>query len=342
MPTNKNALIRYKVLDGLLSDRHHLFDIHDLTDYCNKALYEYGLSEVTQRCVEKDINFLESRPFCADIERYRTGSRCCIRYSDPSFSIFKKQLSDEEENLLQEVLNTIGQFDGLANFEWLDGVKKSLNLKERPKVISFSNNPYLLNSNLLGVLFDTTSNQTVIELEYHTYSNISKRHVTIHPYLLKQYNNRWYIIGGAHGDGKILNFALDRIDKVTPLPEIKFEPCIINLVERFEDIIGVTLYDDRQIEHIVFWASDSSKDYILTKPIIGSQHHIKNDNSLRDSYPLLSGGTFFSIDCIPNYELIRELCSFGKELVVLEPKSITEQIYNRILAMMEEYNKLRT
>jgi len=35
MPTNKNALIRYKYLDELLSDQRHYYDIHDLTEICN-------------------------------------------------------------------------------------------------------------------------------------------------------------------------------------------------------------------------------------------------------------------------------------------------------------------
>jgi hypothetical protein len=154
MPTNKNALTRYKFLDEMLSDRHHFYDIHDLTEKCNEKLISSGLSEVTQRCIEKDINYLEYDPFFAEIERFRVASKRCLRYANPSFSIFKKELSEEESNLILEVLNTIGQFDGLAHFEWLERFKIGLGLKQRPKVISFSHNPYLQNSNLLGVLFD--------------------------------------------------------------------------------------------------------------------------------------------------------------------------------------------
>ena len=67
MPTNKNALIRYKYLDKLLSDYHHFYDIHDLTEKVNDMLYEDGFPEVTQRCIEKDINTLEYAPFSAPI-----------------------------------------------------------------------------------------------------------------------------------------------------------------------------------------------------------------------------------------------------------------------------------
>ena len=47
MPTNKNALTRYKYLDELLSDRHHYYDIHDLTEKCNQRLVEDGFPEAT-------------------------------------------------------------------------------------------------------------------------------------------------------------------------------------------------------------------------------------------------------------------------------------------------------
>lgn len=344
MPTNKNALTRYKFLDEMLSDRHHFYDIHDLTEKCNEKLINAGLSEVTQRCIEKDIKYLEYDPFFAEIERFRANGKRCIRYADLSFSIFKKELSDEESNLILEVLNTIGQFDGLAHFKWLEQFKTGLGLKERPKVISFSNNPYLQNSNLLGVLFDNTSNQIVIQLEYHTFSDKDKKKIVLHPYLLKQYNNRWYIIGAADNDKKILNFALDRIDNVTPLPGVKFIPCRENLAERFENIVGVTLYEDRKIEHIVFWVSDRSKDYVLTKPIHESQKHLNSHitDAIYEKYPHLKNGTIFSIDCIPNYELIRELCSFGKELIVLEPSSIKNAIYQLISQILEGYMTIRT
>lgn len=343
MPTNKNALTRYKYLDEMLSDRHHFYDIHDLTEKCNEKLIDAGFPEVSQRCIEKDINYLEYDPFYAEIERYRVNSRRCIRYKDPSFTIFRKELSEEESNLILEVLNTIGQFDGLPHFEWLDRFKIGLGLKKRPRIICFSNNPYLQNSNLLGVLFDNISNQVVVRLEYHTFTDKENRRIIFHPYLLKQYNNRWYLIGAADNDAKILNFALDRIDAVTALPEMKYKPCNEDLTDRFEDIIGVTLYEDRDIEHILFWVSNQSKDYMETKPIHGSQCKYKGEKEeeFRRQYPSLYEGVFFSIDCIPNYELIRELCSYGKELIVLEPSEIQDEIWKRIFGMKEEYLKVR-
>lgn len=338
MPTNKNALIRYKYLDRLLSDHHHYYDIHDLTEKVNDMLYEDGFPEVTQRCIEKDLNTLEYAPFSAPIERFRHNGKNCISYDNYSFSIFKQEMSREERNLLREVLSTIGQFNGLDNFTWLDDFKIGLGLEERRQIISFSNNPYLQNSNLLGTLFDNISNEVVVKLSYHTFSDETIRSIDFHPYLLKQYNDRWFLLGAADSDKKILTFALDRIDKVESLPEKRYQECPDNLAERFEDIVGVTLYEDRPVEHICFWVSDASKDYVVTKPIHESQIQYQGDkeNKLREKYKTLYCGAYFSVDCICNYELIRELCSFGSNLIVLEPESLK----NKIIGNLQEYLSL--
>ena len=343
MPLNKNAFIRYQYLDDLLSDRHHYYDIHDLTEKVNCLLYNDGFPEVSQRCIEKDINTLESAPFDAPIERVNKSGKRCIRYNRLSFSIFTRKMSDEERNMLCEVLNTIGQFDGLENFRWLDDFKARLKLEDRRKIIYFSNNPFLENSSILGTLFDYISNQVVIRLSYHTFSDRKTKSIVFHPYLLKQYNERWFLIGAESDSKHILLFAIDRIDKVAPIPEKKYLECPEDLTERYEDIVGVTRYEDRLIEHICFWVSDISVDYVITKPIHGSQILYKGNEEkiLRNEYPNLMGGAFFSIDCIKNYELIRELCSYGKELLVLSPTSIKEEIKTSIQDMMDSYSMLK-
>lgn len=343
MPANKNAMTRYKFLDELLSDNHHFYDIHDLTNLCNEKLEEYGYETVGQRTIEKDLNYIEFGPLKGYLERFNHNGKSCIRYENRSFSIFTKELTDEESHLLYEVLDTIGQFDGLASFEWLDNMKIGLGLKERRKIISFSFNPYLKNSNLLGSLFDAISNEQPIELSYHIFNNHDVRKIVLHPYLLKQYNNRWFLIGAADSDGFILNFALDRIDSYIALPDKKYKACSDDLEERFEDIVGVTLPKDSTTEHIVFWVSDEEAPYIETKPIHGSQTSIKNDTAYRVKYPDFSeSGRFFSLDCIVNYELKRELMSFFDGLVVLEPANLRADLQLKIISMNEKYNKLRT
>jgi len=351
MPANKNAVTRYYILDKLLANRYRNYSVADLCELVNEELKERKL-KASIRTIQYDINYIEnSGPFLAEIERYQvdavsknnpnlTVKKDCLRYADPSFSIFKKKLTDDEKYLLREAFSLLGQFDGLPHLEGLEQLRASLNIKESRKIISFTKNP-LENSTLLGELFTAISQQQVIELHYHIFADSNNvKKVILHPYLLKEYNRRWYLIAAASDTGKLLNFSLDRIDKVVPLPSYKYVPYVGDLNERFEDIIGVTLYDDRPLQTILFWVSDVSKDFVNTKPLHESQRHFKceREEALRQQYPMLEGGYFFSIECVENYELIRELTSFGKDLIVLSPDNIRSRVIQRVNEMYQAYN----
>lgn len=348
-------MTRYMILDELLSNRYHDYSLDDLTDEVSRRLSELysDTKGVVRRTIEKDINYIEYEgPFMAEIERRwvsyvnsdsKTSQKKCLRYKDPSFSIFKKSLSDDEKYLLREALSILGQFDGLPNLEALEQLRQSLQMTneeiDRP-IISFTKNP-LENSNILGELFTAISHRQVVELHYHTFAEPDNaKHIVIHPYLLKEYNRRWFLIGAADSDRKILNFSLDRIDKILPLTSHKYIEPIEDLAERFEDIIGVTYIEESPIYKIIFWASDSAKDYIKTKPLHESQRNMPDN--LHDEYPALCGGAFFRIDCKKNYELIRELSSFGKDLIVLSPADILHEIIQRSREMTTAYDMLRT
>lgn len=354
MPKNKNAMTRYQILDELLSNRYHDYSLDDLTNEVNKYLATMDTKPVTRRCIELDIKYLEyESPFMVEIERYsvpaystekqKNYSKRCLRYATPSYSIFKKALTNDEEYLLSEALSLLGQFDGLPDFEALDSLRKGLNVTNERQIISFTKN-LLEDSSLIGRLFTAISQKQVIEITYHKFANTNEeRKVLLYPYLLKEYNHRWFLFAASVEDGKLLCFALDRIDGVVTLSSYEYVCCPVDIDEYFDDIIGVTNYANEPVEHILFWVSDNSKDYVKTKPIHGSQRYYTGDKELaiRHQYQTLQGGAFFSIDCKYNYELIRELCSFGSGLLVLSPKSIQDKVNERVEMMIEEYAKLR-
>lgn len=356
MPANKNAVTRYYILDQLLANRYHNYSFEDLLEKVNEQLEELGQEAVSVRTIQYDVEYLEKTGlFLADIEHYqidvpskkknshRTVKKNCLRYADPTFSIFKKKLSDEESYLLSEALSLLGQFDGLPNLDALENLRKGLDIKSNRKIISIAKNP-IGDTNRLGELFSAISQKQVVELHYHRFdSSEDIRQVIVSPYLLKEYNRRWYMIAAAEDTGKILNFALDRIDKVVPLPSHIYMECGHDLSERFEDIIGVTLIEENTLQEIIFWVSDISKSYILTKPLHESQRPVRGDREqkLRTLYPTLQGGAFFAIECIENYELIRELSLFGKDLLVMSPSDIQQKVFQRAKEMCEQYSLLR-
>lgn len=353
MPTNKNALTRIALLDKLLADRYHAYSIQDMTDYLQRELPQYGQENgVTKRCVEKDIEYLEYNfPILIDFERYSVDAysansdkaykKRCIRYADPTFSIFKKKLTEDEKAILASALTTLGCFDGLENFEWLEELRIRLNIEERKPIISISKN-LVENSTLIATLFTSIANEQVIQLSYRKFIDSEVRKVIISPYLLKEYNRRWYVFGGAYDTNRILNFALDRIVAVEAMNGMPYKACKEDLNDRFEEIIGVTFNTKKDVQQILFWANENIKGYIHTKPIHGSQKYIINEHAenLHLEYPQLEGGDFFTIECRENHELIKELTAWGAALIVISPSSLRSTIIEQIDRAKQIYNTI--
>lgn len=346
-------MTRYALLDHLLQDRRHNWSIQDMTDYLNERLPEFGQETVTKRTVEKDIQYLEwDSPFNVEFERFKVDAptksgdgaykKPCLRYADPTFSIFHKALSEDERSLLASVLSTLGSFKGQPNFEWLEALATKLNVGEQPEIISMSKN-ISENSTLLAELYRAISCQAVITLHYHTFSDTEVKTVELSPYLLKEYNNRWYLLASPFDSDRILSFALDRIDGVEYNSGKPFKQPSEDFTERYEDIVGITFYDDKPVERILFWVSDDSKNFVNTKPIHGSQRRlsISEQERLHVDYPKLTDGDFFTIDCIENYELIRELASFGANLIVLTPEHIAQKVFDFANEMIKRYNSIK-
>ena len=342
-------MTRYALIDSMLANRHKAVSIQDITDFVNEHLPEFGIDEgVSKRCIEKDIEYLEwSSPFSVELERYsidattvndRVYKKRCLRYADPTFSIFKKKLTQDEKAVLESALTTLGSFDGLDNFEWLAELRKQLKVEERKPIISLSKN-LVENSTLIASLFSAISNEQVVELTYRKFLDSTERKVIISPYLLKEYNRRWYIVGGAYDTNRVLNFALDRLVEIEFKTGYTFKPCETDLEERFEEIIGVSFSEEVPLTEILFWVSDAIRGYIHTKPIHGSQIHIKGDRAdkLHILYPQLQSGDFLTIECRENCELIRELTAWGDDLIVLTPVSLRDRIVDRINRMKTRY-----
>ncbi|MBQ6577703.1 MAG: WYL domain-containing protein [Bacteroidales bacterium] len=362
MPANKNAVIRYMYLDQMLSDRHHYYSRTDLHEKCNARLVRDGYDEVSKRTIELDLIDMSMPPFSMDIDDSMViGGKHIVRYSDQTMSLFSKPLSDDEKRLLREALNTMGQFSGLENFEWIADLQEKLdddksfggkNITDegsQRKIISFSTNPYLKNINLLGKLFSAISNKKVIAVDYKKFDSDSASEFVVYPYLLKEHNDRWYLICNSVGDKVhpykedfLLNLALDRIVSFNEVEGLEYKDCPIDLEERFDDIIGVSYYEYSKLEKILFAVTNTTANYLRTKPMHASQAEpvSSRQSELKEQYPLLSDRVFFTIECRPNFEMQSLLRSYGPELIVLSPEWIKDsikedaeksaQIYSRI------------
>lgn len=354
MAATKDVVTRLKFLDELLGNRYRHYSIDDLTEIVSARLAELdpGSGGVSRRTVEKDLRYIEYEgPFLAEIERYtmaeysresgRNYSKHCLRYADEGFSIFRHQMNPDEEYLLGEALALLGQFDGLPNLAALARLRQGLRHDDR-RIVSLTRSP-AEGTPTFGILFTAISQRHAVRVEYRTFRDSQARAFVVHPWLLKEYNRRWYLVGGD-SEGRVLTLALDRMDGAAPQEGVRYEPYGGDIHRYFDDIVGVSRYSAAPAEEIAFWVGERSLGYVRTKPLHASQREAGDGEAeaLRRRHPHLEGGAFFSIRCRRNYELVRELCSFGSELLVLSPAAMAEEIHALVAAMAAEYEKLRT
>lgn len=350
MPVNKNSLKRYIIEDRLLSDPNRDYSTDTILRLVNAEL-DYD-DKVELRMIQKDIKTFDEE-FGKKIIR-GAGGRGTVKYEDQSSPLFSQKLTRDEEEVLREVLRTLGQFSGLDNFQWLDLLKKRLEIvsdKSAQPIISFSSNENLqMDSTILGRLFTAISRKKVIRFRYRKFEEKEPLSYTVYPYQLKQYNDRWYLLCNPVADDKfgynpefVATFPLDRMEA-----EFEFlddEPYIepsIDISARFDEIIGVTLYNDNPIEDIYFAVSPDYMPYVESKWLHSTQIRLdeESEKEFKERYPSLSGNTFFSIECRENNELYNLFMRLSKDVTLVEPVSIREELQRRLNSAAGRYGKL--
>lgn len=335
MPVNRNALIRYRTIDKCLQNRRRTWTIEDLIDACNEALYEYEGVEthISLRTIRLDLSAMRSdslgynAPIIIRNKKFYT-------YEDADYSIANIPLTTQDLGILQEVSHLLRQFKGFSHFNEVSEMVNKLEDKiyseqqQQAPVIDFEKNELLTGIEWLDVLYKAIVNKTTLLISYQSFKARQAADIIFYPYLLKEYRNRWFILGMKKKGKEIVTFALDRIQHITPqdkelyIQHKQFEPHTY-----FDDIIGVTRNYAEKPTLIIFWASPYHAPYIKTKPIHASQKIVEE----------VKGGTHFSIEVIPNFEMERELIGFGEGIKVLSPNTIVRQIKRKVRLMTALY-----
>jgi len=333
MATNKNAQIRYKILDNCFRNSGRRYFIEDLISECDKKLMEIEPDSkgISRRQIFDDINFMESSEgWEIDLLRLKDGKRIYYRYADTSFSINNMPLNESDINRLQTTLQTFSQFKGMPQFEWmyelLPKLKRGNMDVYSPEIMEFENNQDLKGIEHIGILYDAILYKKVLQINYlQSFKN--EVLLTIHPYYLKQYNNRWFLFGyNPEREKYDWNLPLDRIIKIEEIHK-QFIPNTIDWSEYFDDIVGVTKPENAKPEKITLHFFGKTGHYIESKPIHPYQkHHWLNDEILE-----------VNLDLIVNYELERFIISYADSVKIIQPQSLIDTIKRRMGNAVEQY-----
>lgn len=335
MATNKHATIRYHALDRCFSNYGRNFFIGDLIDACNIAIYEFaGIEDgVKRRQVFDDITFMESEQgWSVPLERMKDGKRVYYRYSDKSFSIKNLGINQVEAEQLKETLTILTRFKGMPQFEWIEEMQ--IRLEDTFKLkgniqssVGFEQNPFLKGLNHFTGIFNAIQHEVTLKVKYQGYKQDKRIQVILHPWFLKQYNNRWFLFGLNEDYKSITNLALDRIIEFEE-SKIKFRKNDeVNFDEYFDDVIGVTVKSDAFVEKLLIRISKEIWPYIESKPMHGSQK-IKNRTET---------DVLIELAVQINHEMMALLFSYMDAIEVIEPESLRERFKSLSETIYKKY-----
>ena len=329
MPINKNALVRYKILDKCFSDSYHKYFIEDLMEKVNEQLEDAGVKPVSKKQIYDDIKFMKSADgWEAPIESYQYGKRKYLQYSY-DFSIMETPITDMEVEQLETLITSLSRLQGIPMYDWVEELLA--NLRHRfglrgidTNYISFEQNRDMQGLRYLSNLIDCVIKRQPVLIDYHPFGRDVIKW-TIHPYYLKQYNNRWFLLGYNPDFDDLSIVALDRIEGIE-LAETSFKRNLdFDFDAYFRDIIGVSIEKGKVVEHVRLKFSPERLPYVLSKPIHHSQE-VENDAE-----------GIIALDVIPNKELLSELIWFRDDVEVLSPDSLRKEIKEKIAKMYHKY-----
>lgn len=332
MPANKYALLRYRIIDRCISNTRNPFPSKEfLRSACEEALYGSDGVNISESTIEKDIWAMRNESelgYYALISYHR--DKRGYYYEDEGYSINEIQLNDDDIDAIRFAANTLIQFRDLPIFKQFDlaigkiadrlSVAPNLDTSSVDRFMQFESTPSASGSQNLAPLLHAARNHFPAVITYRKFSSDVETTYDIHPYLLKEYRNSWYLIAWDPAREIIRTFGCDRIVKVisdesntfTQSPEFNSETY-------FSHTIGITVIDDSPPVEVIFECNPILARYLSSKPLHESQKISKSKSSIQ-----------VTLYVIITYELIQWIHGYSSEVKVLAPSILKDKLKDRL------------
>jgi len=319
MPINKNAYLRYRILNTCFTNRQKRYwSIDELI----AALREHDLIAY-KRTLERDLETMrhdERLGYFAPISYDKSEKG--YYYTNPAFTIDQVPLTEEDLQALTLATNILHQYKSVKLVQQFEGMVdklgKVVNHLKQPqnnKLIAFENTPYYKGREFFDVVLKAITEQQPLCITYRKFNGLKNDDHILHPYFLKEYRGRWYVLGYSEARKIILTLGLDRFVQVTA-SEVAFkENKTLKPRQYFEHTLGITL-GKGPVEEIELWFSPLLAPYIKTQHLHHTQKTVREDET----------GLVISLKLIPNPELTQLILSYGADITVLKPEALKESI----------------
>jgi len=337
MPINKAAQFRFEIIDECLRNTRKKWSKAELLNYVNRRLeLHYGDEiSISASQLRYDLGNMQSE-YGAPIEMYKEGRAYYYQYEDASFSIRNVPVEEEDIIKLNSAIKLLQQIKGFTIADDMADVVQRLEMRYNFKIetesniISFENSAVIKGTEYLEDLYKAIIRKNVLKISYHSFHAAGNRIWQVHPYFLKQFDNRWYLLGYCQEKESTGLYALDRIVDVKVIRTDYLPPAFLNCEEYFQDLIGVTILPGRsEIYDIELLFTPALAPYILSKPLHHSQKIL---NKMND------GSLSVQIKVMINPELIKMLLSYGRDVKVISPQALVHEIYTIIEQLTAKYH----
>ena len=339
MPLDRNKMLRYQVLDRCFRDTSRLYTVTDLLECCNQEMRRYDYRTISRRTIQNDTHTLQLEPFNVEFDPVLLKNYC-YRYADTTKNLEVLQLVNPNRDALLQTIETLREiYDDPDNqnpqWQWMLQLLQSLANEKVIDLItpyvSFENNEDFSGNVYFAPLLEKIINHQPVIIKYRPFNKTHTDKVYIHPYHLKQYNSRWFLLAFVEKTSELITFALDRIRDIS-IWKHAFIPPTININKYYDNITGVTVFSDEPSSTIELKVSVSRYPYVETKPFSPKQKV-----SSRDDYHVT---VIFPMRI--NNEFIAEILSFGNDVEVVRPIKLRKRIAQIINEMHNMYSNSNT
>ena len=302
-------------------------------DECSEALFEFEGKEtfVSKRTVQLDLQNMRSEKFGyeAPIEVYE---RKYYRYSDTDYSIHQISVNENDLKTMNNAVQILKQFKDFSMFKEMNGViqklEDSIHSTNQKSIIHLDKNEQLKGLEHIDILYESILNKKVLNIKYKSFKARESNNYIVHPQLLKEYNNRWFLI--CFHKSSIFNLALDRMEEIIIDEKTEYIDKDFNADRYFGEVIGATVSETQRPQNVIFYITKQHAPYVKTKPFHHSQEILNEDEN----------GTTFKICVQLNFELERMILGMGECITVIKPNNLKKRIIKSLRDAIENYESL--
>jgi hypothetical protein len=286
-----------------------------LVEILRKTSYETRDNLITLMCTNRDKKISE-RTFLRLVKTLSEDYGIIIKFDFTNRGYY---LDEEKSANIESFLSHI---EILATAELLSA---SFNEKNNAlSFVEFENKATLIAVPNFKIALEAIQQNLPLSFTHNSFYHHKQADYTVKPFFLKQYQNRWYVVGETEKGYR--TFGVDRIKNIT-IGTIKFKPKTEEAKEKFSKVIGLN-YIDHPLEKIVLSFNKTQKPYLESLPLHTSQKEITTANDK----------TFnIELRIHPNFEFRQQVLKYGSLVKILEPKWLAEEIKEELRKGFENY-----